>query len=297
MFGTLSAQSARHPWVAAILIGVVTGCATNPDQSPSDTREFIVTGVIAAPPGDGLVSVAHDDIAGLMPAMTMAFALADPGRERQLAPGDRVRFTLTVDETTTRARRFEVLSSDPLAGERFRRASSVAAGRVRAGDRLPAFSLVDQNNVALTEASLKGHRTVLTFVFTRCPLPEYCPRIVGAFRQLQRAVVADPRLEDVRLLSVTLDPEFDTPAVLEKYGQSMGADFARWRFATGAAEDVTELARAFAVRVEPSAAILNHTLATAAVDPEGRIIEIWRGNQWSVEDLLERLRNGDRAPE
>lgn len=148
----------------------------------------------------------------------------------------------------------------------------------------------DQSDTSFTERDLAGHTTVVTFIFTRCPLPEFCPLMVKRFRELQAAIKDDPALrEDTRLLSVTLDPGFDSPEVLHAYGTAMGADFARWRFVTGTSEAIDAVARAFAVYTERSGPTLDHTLATALVGPDGRVAEIWRGNGWKTADVLAAL--------
>ena len=119
--------------------------------------------------------------------------------------------------------------------------------------------------------------------------------MVGHFKQLQRAIAADPSLAAVRLLSVSLDPEFDSPQVLSEYGRTMGADFTRWRFATGAPDQVVVLTRAFAVHTDRTGPLLDHTLATALIDAEGRVVELWRGTGWAAEDVLGTLRARARA--
>lgn len=142
----------------------------------------------------------------------------------------------------------------------------------------------------MTSADWRGHATVVTFIFTRCPMPEFCPLISAKFKKLQDATAADARLKDVRLVSVTLDPEHDTPAVLRDYGIAKGADFARWRFGTGTPEQVAAFTRAFAVHTEQNGPLLDHTLATALVDSGGRVVEIWRGNQWEPREVLDALK-------
>ena len=111
----------------------------------------------------------------------------------------------------------------------------------------------------------------MTFIFTRCPVPEFCPLVTARFKALQATLARDRSLpRDAQLLSVTLDPAFDTPAVLEAYGKAMGAEPGRWRFAGGDSAAVLQVARAFSVYVEKNGALLDHTLATALVDRHGR---------------------------
>jgi protein SCO1/2 len=271
---------------------VLAGCAQPGISTPSEEsgRDWPVTGLVTRAVTGGAISIAHDDIRGYMPAMTMTFPVGDTREAERLVPGDRVRFILSVTGATSRAHAFQVIGRDPSAPGGGRQTASGSAARLRPGDPLPSFALVDQDGRALNDAFFQGHRTALTFIFTRCPVPEFCPRVTGYFRELQRAVVQNSALGDVRLLSVSLDPAFDTPEVLRVFGQSMSADFRRWHFATGPAEQVAILTRAFALRADPSPAILDHTLATAVVGPDGRVVEIWRGNGWTPDEVLAALR-------
>ena len=269
---------------------VLFGCSLpKTSTSAQGSRDFQVTGVVAAALARDVISITHEEIRDFMPAMTMPFTVRDVREAERLTPGDRVRFTLSIADDATHAHSFEVIGRDSAALDLARRSSSPSATRLRPGDMMPAFSLVDQDGVRISEALFEEQRTVLTFIFTRCPVPEFCPRITGYFRQLQRAIVQDESFADVRLMSVSLDPAFDTPAIMKAYGQAMGARFDRWRFATGTKEEVAILTRALAVRVEPSSAVLDHTLATAVVGPDGKLVEIWRGNAWTVSDVLTTL--------
>jgi protein SCO1/2 len=136
--------------------------------------------------------------------------------------------------------------------------------------------------------------TALTFIFTRCPVPEFCPLLSKRFQQLQRELDKDPALRGVQLVSVSLDPAFDTPPVLEAYASSLGAG-ARWRFLTGEPDQVARLAGAFSVHVERNGVLLDHTLATAVIDARGQIVEIWRGNGWKLAEVLDVLRREGTA--
>lgn len=257
------------------------------------TARFTVVGVVTAPAVGRQVSVAHDDIPGLMPAMTMPFTMGTGVDVGTLRPGDRVRFVLEVGEARSEAHSLEVTGRDETMAAAAREAdrSGARTSRLRRGDLVPAFALRDQSDAPFTEAALGGRFTVATFIFTRCPLPEFCPLMVQRLRALQTTLRETPALDArTRLLSITLDPAFDTPEVLHAYGTTMGADFTRWSFVTGSAEAIDGVAKAFAVYTERNGAALDHTLATALIGPDGRVVEIWRGNGWKEEDVLAALR-------
>jgi protein SCO1/2 len=254
---------------------------------------YNVTGVVTAPVGDGRVMVAHEEIPGYMPAMTMPFAVgADV--PSTLAPGDRVRFVLRVTAESSQAEGFVVTGHDAAIAGALKAGRASAPRRLKKGDELPAFSLTTSASRPFTEADLRGHVTAVTFIFTRCPVPEFCPLMVKRFKELQRELNADTSLGSVRLLSVTLDPAFDTPQVLASYAAAMGADTNRWQFVTGRPEEIARLTSAFSIHVERNGVLLDHTLATAIVGRDGRVTEIWRGNAWTSAAVLDALRDVTR---
>jgi protein SCO1/2 len=249
-------------------------------------REFTVRGVVRGAFQDGAITIQHEAIPGFMPAMTMPF-FTDEQETRGLLPGDHVEFLFRVGEQS-RATRFRKLGRADEPPAPAARATSRAA-RLRPGDTVPAFQLLDETGAPLTAETLRGRPTVLTFIFTRCPVPEFCPLLGQKFQELQTAL-ARTSGDRTRLLSITLDPEHDRPEVLRGYAASLGADAQRWNFATGDAAEIRALQQRFAVHAERSAAgSLDHTLATALIDPDGRVVEIWRGNAWKPAEILDRI--------
>lgn len=280
--------------LAAVALALSVGAGTlalkqwhRPADDPSRKP---VTGIVLTAPEGRSVRIAHDEIPGYMDAMTMAFTLAD-GESPVLKPGDRVRFILRVGKPGNQAEDVTVTGHGALPAADGAASRTVPVSRLKPGDTLPAFALVDERGRAFTDADLRGHPTVVTFIFTRCPVPEFCPLVTSRFAELQRMLARDRSLpRDTALLSITLDPAFDTPPILEAYARAKGADAARWRFATGKPDDVQRVARAFSVYVERNGALLDHTLATALVDAGGRVVEIWRGNGWKSAEVAAALR-------
>jgi len=281
----------NHAAAAALVVSVGAGTValTQWYRPVADASHRPVTGIVVTAPEGRRVRIAHEEIPDYMAAMTMAFTLAE-GETASLAPGDRVRFTLRTDAPGNLAEDVRITGHGALpAGERI---AAMPVSRLKPGDTLPAFALVDERGGALTDADLRGHPTVVTFIFTRCPVPEFCPLVTSRFAELQRLLASDRSLpRDTMLLSITLDPAFDTPPILEAYARAKGADPARWRFATGKPDDVLRVARAFSVYVEKNGALLDHTLATALVDADGRVVEIWRGNRWTAGEITAALRD------
>jgi protein SCO1/2 len=279
--------------VMAVAVAVARTRTSQPP--PATVTTYPVTGVVTAAPADGRLMVSHEAIPGYMPAMTMPFALAPGDPVPAMGPGDRVRFTLEVASDSVLATGFEVLGRDEAVASALRGPAAPSRARVRKGDAIPDLALVTQAGAPFTAANLRGKVTALTFIFTRCPVPEFCPLMVKRFQEVQRLVADDSDLADVRLLAVTLDPAFDTPPVLDAYARAMRADPARWQFATGPEAEIARLTRAFAIHVERNGVLLDHTLATAVIGPDGRVVEIWRGNGWTPEQVVTTLRAAPRT--
>jgi protein SCO1/2 len=256
-------------------------------------RTFAVTGTVTAAPADGNVMVAHEEIAGYMPAMTMPFAV-DRQASPAVRPGDKVRFTLRVGGSWSRAEAFTIVGHDARVAAALG-GPAASAPRLRRGDTVPNFSLVDEHGAPFTAEDLKGRLTAVTFIFTRCPLPEFCPLMSKRFQQVQRDISNDRSLDEVQLVSITLDPKFDTPAVLSLYATAYGADPDRWRFLTGLEAEIGRLTTAFAIHTARNGVFLDHTLATAVIDRDGTIVEIWRGTGWTAAQIVAALRTASRG--
>lgn len=278
--------------LVAMAVTVAVARARRATAADAAAQTFGVVGVVTAPVADGRLMVAHEEIPGYMAAMTMPFRIG-PDVPAGLKAGDRVRFTLTVTPTSAVASAFTITGYDARVAAALQAPEDAVAprsSRLRRGDALPAFSLTTESGRPFTPADVRGHRTVVTFIFTRCPVPEFCPLMVQRFQQLQRLAMGERAFGDVRLLAVTLDPAFDTPPVLAAYASAMRANPARWQFVTGPAGEIGRLTSAFAVHVEKSGVLVDHTLATALIDRDGRVAEIWRGNGWTVGEVAEALR-------
>jgi len=163
----------------------------------------------------------------------------------------------------------------------------MASASLREGDTVPEVELLDENAKPV-ELAVEGRPTLITFIFTRCAAMEFCPRMAKQFESLQEALQKADR-SDLRLLSITLDPEHDQPALLKQYGEAVGADPAIWNFATGEVETIDNLTREFRVYRDRQGGVLNHGLCTALIRPDGTIAMILRGNAWTTEEVLASL--------
>jgi protein SCO1/2 len=161
---------------------------------------------------------------------------------------------------------------------------------------MPPFALTDQNGERITLETLRGHPFVLTFIFTRCPIPNFCPLMSKNFTELQGAIKnGSGTLAQTRLLSISFDPDFDTPQILKSYAEHEQADRKIWAFATGEKSQIDNLTRAFSVYVQAEAGTISHGLATALIGEDGKIARIWRGNGWRPSEVLGEL-EGNKQP-
>jgi protein SCO1/2 len=162
------------------------------------------------------------------------------------------------------------------------------------GDVVPDVPLTDQSAKTVRFSDWRGQVLAVTFVYTRCPLPDFCPRMDRNFSSVRRSLDADPALRDrVHLVSVSFDPERDTPAVLRAHANTLGADPRSWSYVTGTPDAIATLASRFGVstiRESDPASTITHNLRTAIVDGAGRLVSVRSGNDWTPEALLQDIR-------
>jgi protein SCO1 len=277
----------RYLSAAIVVLLLLPSCGRR-----ADVREYELHGQVTGIAADGSeVTIRHDDIKGFMPAMTMPFKVREEAMIEPLSPGDLVRATLVVTDVEAYLSSVQKLGSAPLVDAPV---PVPGADVVQVGDMLPNETLVDQEAHKRRLGSFVGSAAVITFTYTRCPLPTFCPLIDRHFAAIQKAVQGDPLLRGkVKLLSVTIDPSWDTPAVLKAHAESLGADPEMWTFLTGEETSVDRLGARFGltvIREGTDAADITHSLRTAVVDAEGRIVKIYRGSDWVPGQILDDLR-------
>lgn len=283
----------RRPTALLILL-VVTGCSSIYGIGCSTERRYELEGqVLAVDATKGELTVQHKDIKGFMPGMTMPFKVADKAVLSERKPGDLIRATLVVADSHGRLENVVRTGEAPLPPD----AEIPRTVILAPGDKAPDATLVDQDGRTRRFSEWHGRTVAVTFIYTRCPLPDFCPLMDRHFAHVQREIAKDPALAgDVGLISVSFDPDVDTPDVLRAHAKRVGFDPVIWTWLTGTREAVDTLAVPFGVSIirgdKPQQEIV-HNLRTAVLDREGRLTKIFNGNDWKPEELLAELRMVD----
>jgi len=268
----------RNLIAIALTTLLVGACSTTPPA-----KRYPIQGQILAISTERReLTIAHGDIPGLMPAMTMTYPVSNAKVLDGRTLGELVTGTLEVSESTGRIVELTHTGSAPLpTGSN---TAELAAGVLDVGNPIPDTALIDQTNTRRALDEWKGSTTLITFIYTRCPLPNFCPLMDQNFAALQGVIAKDATLRGkVKLISITFDPDFDTSDVLADHAKKMKADPAVWTFLTGDRLTIDRLAAKFGVSVlrEPDQPTITHNLRTILVGPDGNIAKIYSGNDWT----------------
>jgi protein SCO1/2 len=255
----------------------LVGCG----RSGGNGQHYEVRGIVRGiSPDRTTLEIQHENIPDFMPSMTMPFLARNQKEITELKLGDAISFRMTVTKNdfwidhVKKVARDDVDVRDPKPKPTPESQSS----RLREGDMMPAFSLTDENGKEITVETFRGQSFVLTFIFTRCAVPNFCPRMTSNFSELQKLIKGESGAAGkTHLLSITLDPSFDTPRILKEYGAHSNEDSKVWSLATGDPKEIDALTQAFSVYRQNEGGTISHGLATALIDPDGKIVKIWRG--------------------
>jgi len=276
-------------WLAipALAAALALGCRQNaPKHYPLHGQ------ILAVDAAHQQLTIKHDDIPGFMPGMTMSYPVAAAFLMQGRTPGEMIAATLEVSDMTGRLVAIEHLGTAPLpAGTN---AVAMASALLDVGDPMPDVALIDQRDRRRSLVEWRGTAALITFVYTRCPLPNFCPLMDQHFETLQHGVSDDPTLRGrVKLISVSIDPAFDTPLVLAAHAAHVKADPAVWTFLTGDVGTIDHLAAQFGVGVlrDPqNATNITHNLRTTLIGADGRLVKVYSGNDWTPGEVLADLK-------
>jgi len=292
--GSLISMEAMKKISLVLCAALLFSACERTDNPDASAQIYETRGIVRGfSPDRATIEVEHETIRGFMPSMTMPFVVRDQKEIAGLKLGDAIAFRLTVTpkdfwiSQVKRVARDEVQIAEATPNPS---PSEENGPRLREGDQMPVFSLTNQNGERMTLESFRGRPFVLTFIFTRCPIPNFCPRMSNNFSQLQTAIKkGEGTMSEARLLSITLDPAFDTPQILKEYAAHLEADPNIWVFATGDTKEIDALTQTFSVYRQNEGGTISHGLATALVNKQGAIEKIWRGNGWTPEEVIEQI--------
>jgi len=282
-----------------ITLVVISGCRQQRTHSATEKRYELKGKVVLVEKDQHLVTIAHGDIKDYMPAMTMPFAVGEDWWwvfDVPLVPGDQVNATLVVDGAKSWLEDVVIAKEDSGAGAPI---SGEGIGP-KLGEEIPDYRLINQDGKAIRLHDYRGKALLLTFIYTRCPDPDQCTLMSTNFATIDQELQKQPELyAKTHLLSISFDTEYDTPKVLRSYGAAFTGrysdeTFAHWEFASGSADEVKGIAQYFGMRYYMDSETGNqqviHSLRTAVIGPDGKVIKVYRGNDWKPDEVVSDLR-------
>jgi protein SCO1/2 len=277
------------------------GSASNPSppQASAAAKRYPLKGkVVSVDKAAKKAKIEHEKIEGFMDAMTMDFPIHADWVWSELAPGAELKAELVVDSTAKDPYWLENIGI-VAAAKPGQQAPAVNENFAQIGNDVPAFTLTNQDGKKISTIDFAGKALAITFIYARCPLPEFCIRMSTVFSDLANQLNADAEMKArIRLLSVSFDPANDTPEKLKSYGlgylgKDAKPDFTVWQLAVGTDDEVRRMANFFGLQYsvdENDKTQINHSLRTAVISPEGKVTKIFTGSDWTKDELLDALK-------
>jgi protein SCO1/2 len=269
-----------------LFVSLAGACARKPEG-----KRFELEGRVVAVDASGhILTIAHNEVAGLMPAMTMPFQVSQ--REvwifGKITPGDHIHATLVMTDHAD-LQDISFTQGGDSAGD-----GSSALRIPEPGDTVPDLKFLNQSGRAIHLSQFRGKPLLLTFIYTRCPLPDFCPRISNNFRLVLQQLQATPgAFAKAQLLSVSIDPEYDSFKVLRGYGQQYAGkidpQFQHWQFASGSPEETRKAADFFGLSYNSKGGQIVHSMQTVLIGTDGKILKVYSGNQWTPAEAVRDL--------
>ena len=281
-----------------LLIVFAAGCRKPQPAAPAVTKTFKIRGkIVATDVAAGKITLDHEAVPGFMDAMIMPYKLADPSIMSELHPGDKISADVMVDQITP----------DPTGGYKNARLDNIVIiAQAKpdykpavqyhvpaAGDQVPNFALLNQSGKMIHLAQFKGRVVLMTFIYTRCTLADFCPRMSRNFAEIDKDLASDPGLyAATHLVSVSFDPTYDTPAVLKSYGGAYTGEytkekFAHWDFAAPPVKELAAMTEFFDVGVMPGEnKSLTHSLSTVLIGKDGKVVAWYPTNDWQPAEMV-----------
>ena len=284
---------------ALVLIWIALACfVTSCTRGSGNEKRYDLKGkVVAVDAQNQRATIAHEEVKGYMPGMTMPFSVPKESDFEMLVPNAEVTATLVVDGPHAWLENLFVVVKQETGTP----VTTNGVVQAKEGDEVPNFTLLNQDGKQIHTKNYRGKTLLLTFIYTRCPFPDQCTLMSNNFAQIERALGQDPALyEKTHLLSISIDPAYDTPEVLRSYGAAHteryeNETFAHWEFAGGTSEQVKQIAQYFGLAYFPEKDQIIHGLRTVIISPQGKVAKIYTGNDWKPEEVLEEIRKASRG--
>jgi len=288
-----------------LILGVSCGRSAQVEEKSSKANSsagktnqvFEVKGVIKELKPDGkTVQIRHEAITNYMPAMVMPFEAKEPKELVGLKAGDEVKFRMTVTEDDVwidQIQKLTVGNPNQLPSKAGVFHFSRDLEPLQVGDALPEYHFTNELGQAVSTGQFKGQAVGITFIFTRCPLPNFCPKMTSNFQEVQKKLLGmKGGPTNWQLLTISFDPEFDTPEILKAYAERYKADPKHWNFLTGEITEISTISEQFVQMFWKDEGALNHNLRTAVIDASGKVQKVFQGNNWTTEEMVAEMIQG-----
>ena len=258
--------------------------------SQSNSKRYAFKGkVMSVDKNAGTANIDNEPIAGFMDPMVMPYSFKPPSQIDQIQPGDSITADVVVDSEKYWLEHVKVIGHSQAPADK--PAASIPIPSP--GDEVPDFKLINQSGKSISLHQYRGQTLLLTLIYTRCPFPDFCPRVSHEFAEIDHQLLSDPaHYGKTHLLSISFDPAHDTPKVLRAYGFSCAGSkdpalFQRWEFAAIPQGELQEFANYFALTYKEEGGTITHSLSTAVIAPDGKILKWYHGADWQASDLLQ----------
>ena len=280
-----------------IALAISAGNCTWGERPPANEKRYPIKGiVVTVSKTDRTATIKHEDIPGYMAGMTMDFKIRNTADLEIMKPGDQITGTLVVDDVSSW---IEVTAITE--GGAALTPTTVVPGEPKPGDEIPDFTLLNQDGKPIHLSQYKGKALALTFVYTRCQQPDQCTLMSYNFAAIDKELQQQPEVyAKTHLLTISFDPEYDTPKVMRSYGAShtgrySDETFQHWEFASGSADEVKRIAEYFGLRYFKDSSTgeeqVMHSLRTAVIDRGGKLVKLYRNNEWKPAEIAADLRS------
>jgi protein SCO1/2 len=287
-------------WFLGLMVAtVLVGChGTASAPAAMTTKQYPIRGVVMSTDiANNEVELKHGAIPGLMEAMTMSYRVVDPSVTKELHIGDTISATLVAEQDAEGPINMRLKDIVIVAQGKPDYLPKVQYHVPAPGDTVPDFALLNQSGKKTDFQRLRGKVVVMTFIYTRCPLSDFCPRMSKNFAEIDKALESDASLHaKTHLLSVSFDPTYDTPKVLKSYGAAYTGRYAKetfdhWEFAAPSLKELPAMEQWFDVGVTPGdSGSLMHSLSTVVIGKDGKVVAFWPTNDWAVQDVMAKIK-------